>query len=128
MSARKPYVRTQPKDWWLKNPFYTRYMIREATSVAVAIYTIVLLVGLWRLSQGPEAWSGWLAAMSSPIAVIFHLLALALTAYHTMTWFGVAPKAMPVQFGAQKVPDKVVVAAHYGAAAVASLVILFLAF
>jgi len=128
MNPRKPYVREFPKDWWLRNRFYTLYMLREATCVAVAIYTIILLVGLWRLSQGPEAWNGWLAAMSNPIAVLFHVVALGLMVYHTMTWFGVAPKAMPVQVGAEKVPDRIVIAAHYGAAAVASLVILFMAF
>jgi len=127
MSARKPYIREMPKSWWLKNRFFTAYMVREGTSVFVAIYTAILMVGVLRLSQGPEAWNGWLEAMGNPLAVVFHLVALALACYHTYTWFAVTPKAMHVQLGAEKVPDRLIVMAHYGAAAVASLVVLFLA-
>ena len=52
MSARKPYVRPM-EGWWRRNPYYVRYMIMEVTSVIVAIYAVILLVGVWRLSQGP---------------------------------------------------------------------------
>jgi len=39
-SKRKPYVREMKKDWWLKNAFYTGYMIREGTSIFVSIYAV----------------------------------------------------------------------------------------
>ena len=32
-----------------------RYMIREGSSVFLAIYTVILLVGLFRLTQGEAA-------------------------------------------------------------------------
>lgn len=51
-SKRKPYVREMKKDWWLKNAFYTGYMIREGTSIFVSIYAVVLMWGLLRLVQG----------------------------------------------------------------------------
>ncbi len=74
-SKRKPYVREMKKDWWLKNAFYTGYMIREGTSIFVSIYAVVLMWGLLRLVQGQEAFNGWLesckarspsCSMSSP--------------------------------------------------------------
>ena len=57
MSARKPYVREVPKStWFLKQSRYQHYMLHEISSIFVAIYTGILIVGLFRLAQGPEAW------------------------------------------------------------------------
>ena len=61
-SKRKPYVRQVKKSWWLRNSFYTGYMLREGTCIFVGAYAVILLCGLLRLSQGPEAFAGWLAA------------------------------------------------------------------
>ncbi|MGL6048893.1 MAG: fumarate reductase subunit C, partial [Aeromonas salmonicida] len=72
-SKRKPYVREMKKDWWLKNAFYTGYMIREGTSIFVSIYAVVLMWGLLRLVQGQEAFNGWLESLQSPIAILFHV-------------------------------------------------------
>jgi hypothetical protein len=51
MAQVKTYVRPMG-GWWRRDPYFTRYMIREASSVFLAIYAIVLLVGLLRLTQG----------------------------------------------------------------------------
>jgi fumarate reductase subunit C len=127
MSGRRPYNRPIPKTWWLKDNFYRNYMIREASSIFLGIYTVILLVGLVRLLQGPEAYGAWLEALRSPLSILFHLAALALCGYHTVTWFAATPKAMRLQFGKEKVPDKLIVQAHYAGAAVISLVVLIMA-
>ena len=75
-SKRKPYVRQVKKSWWLRNSFYTGYMLREGTCFFVGAYAVILLCGLLRLSQGVAAFAGWLAALHSPLAILFHLLAL----------------------------------------------------
>ncbi len=113
MNKRKPYIRPM-EGWWLKNPFYIRYMIREATSIFVAIYALVLLTGVVSLSCGEASYNGWLEAMTNPLAVLFHLLALAAVIYHTVTWFAVAPKVVsPLFIAGTRVPDMVIVAAQY---------------
>jgi fumarate reductase subunit C len=99
-SKRKPYVREMKKDWWLKNAFYTGYMIREGTSIFVSIYAVVLMWGLMRLVQGQEAFNGWLESLQSPIAILFHVVAL--------------------------VPEKPIVIAQYVALAVVSLLVLII--
>ncbi len=91
-SKRKPYVREMKKDWWLKNAFYTGYMIREGTSIFVSIYAVVLMWGLLRLVQGQEAFNGWLESLQSPIAILFHVIALAACLFHAKTWFALARK------------------------------------
>ena len=94
MSARHPYVR--PMDgWWRRDPFFVRYMIREATALFVFAYAVVLLVGVVRLAQGEAAYQGWLQALTSPWSLLFHLLLLTAFVYHTVSWFSIMPKTMP---------------------------------
>ncbi|MEI6303235.1 MAG: fumarate reductase subunit C [Betaproteobacteria bacterium] len=95
MSARRPYVRSMD-GWWRRDPFFVRYMAREATAVFVVAYALVLLVGVLRLSQGEAAFNAWLAALRSPLSVAFHVFLLAIFVYHTWSWFRIMPKTMPL--------------------------------
>jgi fumarate reductase subunit C len=96
MSNRRPYVRPMDGWWWRSDPFFVRYMIREATSVIVVVYAVVLLWGAVRLAQGEAAYNGWLEALRSPLSVAFHALVLAVFLYHTWSWFSIMPKTMPL--------------------------------
>ena len=127
MSRRKPYRRSMD-GWWRRNPYFVRYMLREGTSVFLFIYALILLFGLAALGDGEDAWNGWLASLGNPVAVLFHLVALTAAIYHTITWFAVAPKAMPpVALGGKPVPDALIVRGQYAATVVISLVILVIA-
>jgi len=95
MSARRPYVRSMD-GWWRRDPFFIRYMAREATAMFVVAYAVVLLVGVLRLSQGEAAFNHWLAALRSPASVAFHVFLLAIFVYHTWSWFRIMPKTMPM--------------------------------
>ena len=123
-----PYVRTIPKvSWFLRHPRYVRYMAREATCLFIGAYTLLLVWGLRELSNGPAAWQAFLECLRSPASVVFHVLALGFASYHSITWFNLTPKALPLQMGESFVPDGVISGAHYAGWAVLSLVILFLA-
>ena len=126
MSKRRPYVR--PMDgWWKKNPFYVEYMVHEGTALFVAAYAITLLVGLVRLGQGEMAWNGWLEAMKSPLAIIFHLALLLAIAYHAFTWFKLFPLTMPpVVVDGKKVAPEVIVRSGFTAAIVCAVGLLAL--
>jgi fumarate reductase subunit C len=125
---RKPYVREMPKTtWFLRQSRYQHYMLHEISSVFVAIYTGILIVGLFRLAQGPEAWAGWLAAVTSPIGIIFHILAFIFALIHTTSWFKAVPQAMRIQRGQEFVPGRLIIGAHYGVWAAVSVVVLLLA-
>ena len=126
--SRKPYIRpVNTTSWWLTQPRYIRYMAREVSCVFIGAYTVVVVVGLLRLSAGAAAWGGFLDALQSPASIVFHLFALAFALYHTTTWFNVTPKAMPVQLGETKVPGGVIIGAHYAGWAVVSALILLMA-
>jgi fumarate reductase subunit C len=127
MTARKPYIRSM-QGWWLKDPFYRKYMVREATAVFVGIYAIVLLEGLMALASGEAAWNAWLMSLRSPLSIIFHLIALAAAVYHTVTWFAVSPKLAPILIiGKQRVPPVAVTAIQYVIAVVLYILLLWLA-
>ena len=101
MSQVKTYTRPM-EGWWRRNPYFVRYMIREGSSVFLAIYAVILLVGLLRLSQGEAAWEGWRIALTSPLSMVFHWLALLTVGYHAYTWWLVSPKTAPDLFIAGK--------------------------
>lgn len=110
MARIKTYVRPM-QGWWRKNPYFVRYMIREGSSVFLAIYTVFLLVGLYRLTQGEAAWDAWRAALTHPVSLLFHWLALLTVGYHAYTWWLVAPKTAPdLRIGGRPLPELVVTA------------------
>ncbi|MBI4195507.1 MAG: fumarate reductase subunit C [Betaproteobacteria bacterium] len=126
--SRKPYVREVSKTrWFLRQPRYMRYMMREVTCLSIGAYALVLVLGIKRLSEGRAAYEGFLQALASPGGILFHLVVLAFALYHTASWFNVTPKAMPVQIGESFVSGGVIVGAHYGAWIVISLAVLLLA-
>jgi fumarate reductase subunit C len=109
--------------WWKRDPFFTAYMVREATSFIVAAYAIVLLVGLVRLGQGKEAYDGFMQALQSPISVV----TLAVFVYHTWSWFQIMPKTMPMIFISGKRLEGATIT-RTGVAVAVVVTIVFLAF
>lgn len=127
MTARNTYLRPMA-GWYRRNPRFKAYLLREGTSVLLAIYAGLLLWGLTALAAGPEAYSHWLSFLSSPVSVVLHILILVAAIYHTYTWFQVSPKAMPpVVVGGRRLPDRVIVAGGYASAGMAALLVLFVA-
>ncbi|MCP4006240.1 MAG: fumarate reductase subunit C [bacterium] len=124
--SRKPYVRPMSNTWWLEKPEYTVYMLRELTSLFVGGYAVVMLLGLIRLSEGQAAYEGFLAALTSPLAIGLHVLALLFAVLHSATFFFAAPAALPLQIGENKVAPAIVAGATYGAWVVVSLVVIAL--
>ena len=123
----KPYVRPlSPTTWFLTQPRYKRYMAREVTCLFIFAYTFLLIIGLKRLSEGPDAFNAFVQALHSPLGVLFNLAVLIAAVYHSTSWFNVTPQAMPIQRGEEFVPGKIIVGAHYALWAVASLIVLIL--
>ena len=121
MSKRKPYVRSMD-GWWKKNPFFVEYVIHESTALFVLAYAVTLLVGLIRLGQGEAAWNGYLAALQSPLALVFHLALLVAIAYHTYTWFKIMPITLPpIRVGGEKLSPCAIITGGLTAAVVAGL-------
>lgn len=125
--SRRPYIRpVQRSTWWLKQPRYIRYMGREVTSLFLCAYSILIIVGLVRLTQGEAAYNEYLAALYSTPGQVFSLLTLVFAIYHTYTWFQVTPKAMPLRRAGKLIAGNIIVGAHWFGFLIASAIILYL--
>jgi fumarate reductase subunit C len=124
---RGPYVRPM-RHWWRRDPFFMRYMVREATAVAVAAYAVVLAVGVLRLAQGEAAWNGWLNALQTPWSMALHLVLLVAFAVHAKSWFEIMPKTMPfIDIGGRRLAASTITRVGWAAALAASALLFALA-
>ncbi|OFZ85937.1 MAG: fumarate reductase [Betaproteobacteria bacterium RBG_16_64_18] len=123
---RRPYVRSVD-GWWKRDPYYMRYMAMEATSVLVAAYAVILLVGLARLSQGEAAYNGWLEALKSGPSIALHAVILVVFLYHLWSWFKVMPKTMPMIFvDGKKLPPETITYTGVTLAVVVNVIVLII--
>ena len=128
--SRNPYVRPVSKTtWYMRNGRYRKYMLREVTCLLVGFYCFLAIFALAVLAAGStEAWNAFLASQQNAFWVSFHAAVLIYyLVYMTFDWFKLAPKAMPVQLGEQKLPDLYIVVAHYVAWVVVTVFIFWLA-
>jgi fumarate reductase subunit C len=98
MSRHRPEVPTYRQSmagWWRRHPVFRRYMLREASALAITAYALWLLAGLACLVRGPHAFEAWRALGRTPLALALHAAALPLLGYHSLTWFQVMPKTAP---------------------------------
>lgn len=126
MSPR-PYLRPITSEWIFRHPRYLRYLVREFSCLFIGGYTLLLVAGLKSLSEGRAAYEAFLECLRSPASIAFHLLALAFAAYHSITWFNLTPKALPLQLGEEFVPDVAISGAHFAVWGVLSLALLYFA-
>ena len=124
---RKPYVRAETWRWIFRHPRYLRYMTREFSCLFIGGWTLMMVWGLKQLAEGPAAWAAFLEFLKSPLSIGFHVVALAFAVYHSITWFNLTPKALPLQVGEEFLPDWIISGAHFAAWIVASAGLLFYA-
>lgn len=109
----KEYIRPMPGDWWLKNPVYARFMIRELSSVFIAGYCIFLMVFMYRAEHSAKDFQDLHDTLTGPLSVVLHVLVLIFALYHTITFFNLTPRALVFRWGEDKVPDRIIAGAHY---------------
>lgn len=125
--SRRPYVRAMTFRWIFRHPRYVRYMAREFSCLFIGAWTLLMVWGLKQLADGPAAWAAFLECLQSPGSIAFHLLALGFAGYHSITWFNLTPKALPLQIGEHFLPGAAIAGAHFGGWAALSLAVLYFA-
>ena len=126
MNARTAYTPFHPKWfrrrvsvwWWLKSRSYSFFVLRELTSVFVALAAFLLLGLVGSVAEGPRAYEAFLAGLGRPVVVALSAVTFVFVLFHAITWFHLAPKAMAVRVGGKAVPDWVVACLNYAAWAV----------
>jgi fumarate reductase subunit C len=117
------YRRKVSVYWWLGQWRYLKFILREISSVFVAIFVVITLVGLRALEHGPEAYARFEAWLRTPFAIGLNLVSLFFVLFHAITWFNLAPHAMAVRVRGRRVPALVISAPNYLAWALASALV-----
>jgi len=76
--------------------------------------------------QGPVAYEHYLHSMRNPAILLLNMVSLFFVVFHTITWFNLAPSAMPIRFGGRRVPDLLVASPSYVAWVAVSAVVAWL--
>jgi len=125
--ANGTYIRPKKRfTWWLGSGNYFQYMMRELSSLFIGAFSLVMVWGLYRLSQGPAEYLLWLSNLWDNF-LLFSLLCFIFATYHSITWFWVTPKAMPIQIGGKPLPGAVIIGAHIVAWLAVSVIVWCLA-
>jgi len=98
-------------------------MLRELSSVVVALFLVFYLVQIARLSSGQGVYDAFVATLRSPVVVLFHLIALASAIYHAVTWWQLNGVVMVVRLGSSTVPPRQLVLGGYVLWAIASIAV-----
>jgi fumarate reductase subunit C len=99
--------------WWLKDRAYTKFVLREMTSVFVAFFAMLYVWLLRAVAEGPDAYARFLARLKTPRFLILDAVALVFVLFHTITWFNLTPTAMVVRMKGKRVPDRIVAGSNY---------------
>ena len=124
-TAHRPrrYVKGVPIFWWVRKLNYSRFILRELSSVAVAAYAVVLILLVRAVAAGPAEYHEFMEVFQSPTSVGLNIVALAFVLFHAVTWFNLAPRAMAVHLGGKRVPGGLIAASNYAAWVLASATI-----
>jgi fumarate reductase subunit C len=109
--------------WWLGEWHYLKFILRELSSVFVAIFVIETLMLINALRNGRDAYAQFLLTMRNPLLIALNVISLFFLVFHTITWFNLAPSATPVRLGGKRLPDIMISAPAYVAWAVISAII-----
>jgi succinate dehydrogenase subunit C len=99
--------------WWTERWRSFKFILRELSSLAVIYFACLLLWLLWSLGQGVESYNDFLAWMKEPWMIAFNVIALVFVLYHSITWFNLAPKAMPLRMGGRRLPEWMIATPNY---------------
>ena len=106
--------------WWLGEWHYLKFILRELSSVFVAVFVIETFFLLSALRSGPEAYAHFQQFMRNPLLIGLNITSFFFVVFHTITWFNLAPSAMPVRVQGKRLPEVVVAVPAYVAWALVS--------
>jgi fumarate reductase subunit C len=110
-----------PTNWWTRRRHYVLYMLREFTSVPMALWLIWLLWEIQRAGNGPKGYY----PPTSTLFVAFSVVVLLFALYHSYTFLKLAGVIIRIKVFDRPVPPRVIVFAMFAQWALASLIVGF---
>ena len=99
--------------WWLSQWSYTKFMLRELSSVFVAYFIVITLMQVHALGQGGAEYTAFQEFMTHPFVVLLNGVALVFLLFHTITWFHLTPRVIVLRLGGKPIPDLLMIAPSY---------------
>ncbi len=112
---------SMPRGWWTRRPHYFWYIVREFTSLPLALWLLWLLVEIRRALDGPTGYH----PHSSLGFVIFSVIVLLFALYHSVTFLSLAGAILHFNVADRPIPSQLIVLAQFAAWAAASAVVGF---
>lgn len=122
----KLYHPRMPTVWWFRKWNYFLFLLRETTSIFIAVFLVVYLIRIYNINQGADAYAEFAGQFQSNGWIAFHAVALIFAVYHSLTWFKTAAVILTPRVGGRVVPPWAVVAGHIVAWLGVSAIILML--
>jgi fumarate reductase subunit C len=117
MPGTRAYTRRMPANWWTRRRNYFLYVVREFTSLPLALWL------LWFLYDVVRARPGHYYASGSIAFVVFSVIVLLFALYHSITFLSLAGSILRFKVVDKTVPAGMVVLAQFAIWAVASAVV-----
>ncbi|HLZ96229.1 MAG TPA: hypothetical protein VKT20_12950 [Candidatus Dormibacteraeota bacterium] len=115
------YRRPMSTTWWARSWHYFWYVVREFTSLPLALWLLWFLVEIQRAQNGPKGYY----PHSSTGFVVFSVIVLLFAVYHSVTFLGLAGVILHFEFLDRPVPSRLIVMSQFAIWLVASAVIAF---
>ena len=109
-----------PRGWWTRKRNYFFYIVREFTSLPLAVWLLWFLVEIQR-AHDPSTYH----PHSSGGFVIFSIICLAFALYHSITFLSLAGSILHFNVGDRPFPSRLMTLAQFAMWAAASALIGF---
>jgi succinate dehydrogenase subunit C len=110
-----------PGNWWTRKRHYFLYVVREFTSLPLAIWLLWLLLQIYSSSSYQT-----LMKQSRPAFAIFSIICLPFALYHSWTFLSLAGSIIHFKLLDKPVPARAIVASQFALWIVASVVVALL--
>jgi len=113
------YAWHMPGGWWTRNRNYFFYMVREFTSLPLALWLLWFLVEIQRAGGGAKGYY----PHASAAFVLFSVICLLFALYHSVTFLSLAGVILHFKVLDKPVPSRLIVLSQFAAWLGASIVI-----
>jgi fumarate reductase subunit C len=119
VSSTREYPWSMPRGWWTRKRHYFLYIVREFTSLPLALWLIWFLYEVQRAQRGP---GGYYPPSSIPF-VVFSVIVLLFALYHSYTFLSLAGSILRFKVLDRPISARIVVVSQFAIWAIASAVI-----
>ena len=99
--------------WWVGRWPYLKFILREISSVFVAWFVVLVLLQVRALGRGPQPYAAFEDWLRHPWVLLLNTVSFFFVLFHSITWFNLAPQAMPVRVAGRRLPDALIAGSNY---------------